>query len=252
MNNKSVAWDFIGGEFWEYGRPTARPSKNEIELFVKGIHHNDCCCVIGASTKDLIENILVISNNVFVYDFSRRMCNDLQKSISSKKLSIQELDICAELPKEKYESMDFIVNDRLINRFDLKEIVNYLRSCYEMLRPGGLLKSSLKLGLYEMDKKLITADKNRLKSLTVFDEENNTIDYSNTLDILEDCIIPHGSISKDKLIQWYSNRGKEKRFMNGDFEELFNTEFSNINFHIEEKIDFIDTPNTILFSMRKT
>lgn len=98
-NTKAAAWDLIGSLFWETGRTTAKPSDEEIGLFLAGITAGTRCTVVGASTKDLVEALIALGADVTVMDFSERMCEDLRAALPEGSCRILRHDITQRAPR---------------------------------------------------------------------------------------------------------------------------------------------------------
>ena len=116
-NTKAAAWDKIGNLFWEKGRTSAKPSAYEMDLFIRDIRSGDRVCVIGASTKELVCLLMDRGAKVTVYDFSNGMCQSLREAVSDPSVVIEQLDIVAPMDADLIGSQDYVLNDRLINRF---------------------------------------------------------------------------------------------------------------------------------------
>ena len=214
-NSKARAWDKIGNLFWERGRKNARPSLFEMELFTRNIKPGDRACVIGASTKDLVCFLLEKGARVTVYDFSQGMCNSLRAAIADPAATIEQLDIVAPLDAEKIGSQDYVLNDRLVNRFTEKEAANALRNMCA-LAINGEVRASIKLGFYPMDHEMIRLGRVRGTLAEFFDEESRTIDFSRAGTVLDDALHAHGEIDPKLLLEWYRGRAAEKRFEHED------------------------------------
>jgi len=210
-NSKATAWDNIGSLFWEQGRKSAKPSAYEMDLFTKRIQSHDRVCVIGASTKELICLLIDRGVKVTVYDFSQGMCAALRAVIPNPEVVIEHLDICAPLDRKKIASQDFVLSDRLINRFNSSEFEKALRNMCA-LAEAGEVRTSIKLGFYPMDLNMIKLGKERGTLKDFFNAKTTTIDFSKANNILDDALLEHGDIDKNLLLKWYRGRGAEKRF----------------------------------------
>jgi len=116
-NTKSAAWDLIGSLFWEAGRVSAKPSDEEIELFLAGIPVGARCAVVGASTKNLVEALIARGAEVSVLDFSERMCADLRAALPAGSCQVHRHDITLQAPQDLRRSQQYVLSDRLVNRF---------------------------------------------------------------------------------------------------------------------------------------
>src|SRR5437016_710051 len=72
--------------------------------------------------------------------------------------------------------------------------------------------SAAELGFYPMDLLLIEEGRRRGTLSRFYDEETCTFDYASAREELEACLVPHGSIERNVLLDWYEGRGKESRF----------------------------------------
>ncbi len=216
QNAKSAAWDLIGSLFWESGRTTAKPSEEEIGLFLAGVRPGARCTVVGASTKDLVEALIALGARVTVLDFSERMCADLRDALPAGSCEVLRHDITRPAPAPLRATQDFVLNDRLVNRFGQDEARAGLEGMLDLLADGGQLRASIKLGLYPMDERMIAAGRERGTLEAFFDENAKVIDFAAAGDVLTDALLPHGVISPDLLLQWYRGRGREQRFDHED------------------------------------
>ncbi|MFD7919955.1 hypothetical protein ACFV3R_12100 [Streptomyces sp. NPDC059740] len=215
-NAKSAAWDLIGSLFWESGRTTAKPSDEEIGLFLDGVAAGARCTVVGASTKDLVEKLLERGAEVTVLDFSTRMCDDLRAALPPGSCQVLRHDITRPAPEGLRATQDFVLNDRLVNRFGADEAQAGVTGMLDLLAPGGQLRASVKLGLYPMDERMIAAGRERGTLAEFYQPEAKVIDFAAAGEVLTDALLPHGAISPDLLLQWYRGRGREKRFDHQD------------------------------------
>jgi 2-isopropylmalate synthase len=209
-NTKSRAWDNIGGLFWTEGRVSARPSRAELDMFLEGIVAGQRCTVVGASTRDLVIALLGRDARVTVLDFSARMCRDLADSVSG--IDVRQADITQPLSGDLLGSQTWILSDPLINRFTAQEATLGLAGMASLARPGGTIRTSVKLGRYPMDDRMIAAGRARGTLSEFWDETTSTIDFLAAGHVLEEALLPHGDIDRDLLLRWYRGRGREKRF----------------------------------------
>jgi hypothetical protein len=206
--------------FWELGRKTARPSPTEIAQFLDAIPAHAKIAVIGASTKELVEAAIGQDMDVWVFDFSPKMCADLRAAVSNRCVQIQCLDITAAIPEDFISQFDYVFSDRLINRFIAAEAASAFTGQLALLRVGGELRISVKLGYYPMDERMIAEGRRMGQLHTFFDEATRTIDFTAAGDILDRCMLPHGDIPRDILLNWYRGRNKESRFEDADIRAL--------------------------------
>jgi hypothetical protein len=220
INAKAAAWDLLGGQFWTSGRVTARPTIAEINIFLEGIAPKSRIAVIGASTKYLVDGALARGLDVTVLDFSIRMCEDLGAAIG-RRGNIRVQDITADiLPEDLIGQYDVVLSDRLFNRFTREESVKAFSRMLELLRAGGNVRASARLGLYPMDERMIMEGERRGTLSLFYDEATRTIDFPAAGTILEACLMPHGEIDRETLLGWYRRRGRESRYENADILEF--------------------------------
>lgn len=218
VNTKSAAWDHVGGLFWTKGRTSARPSRRELDRFCAGIEPGMRCIIVGASTRDLVESVREVTDNVLVLDFSPRMCADLANELPG--CDIRVVDITQPVSTDLAESGHWILAERLINRFDTQEAIQGAQGMFSLLTVGGRLRTSIKLGLYPMDEVMIEHGQSSGELGQFWDDATTTIDFSRAGDALSQGLLPHGSIERNVLQQWYVGRGREKRFNHSEVEEL--------------------------------
>lgn len=225
QNSKASAWDLVGSLFWEVGRVTARPSAEELSLFLAGIPAGSRCVVVGASTKTLVEMLIDRGTDLTVLDFSERMCADLRADLPAR-ATVRWHDITRPAPDDLAATQDFVLSDRLFNRFSDAEAAAGLGGMIELLRDGGQIRTSVKLGLYPMDERMIALGRERGSLARFFDESRQIIDFSAAGDVLTDALVPHGQIPSDILLAWYRGRGREQRFDEAAMAELLGSAFS--------------------------
>lgn len=215
-NTKAAAWDLIGGAFWTAGRTTAKPSATELELFTAGIAAGSRVTVVGASTKDLVEALIARDAQVSVLDFSARMCDDLRSALPEGSWQVLQHDITGPAPAQLRGTQQYVLSDRLINRFSGPEAQAGVEGMLDLLAVGGEVRTSIKLGLYDMDRRMIEVGRERGCLSSFFDEANNIIDFAAAGDVLVDALLPHGEIPAHLLLDWYRGRGREQRFDHED------------------------------------
>ncbi|MCG6122420.1 MAG: class I SAM-dependent methyltransferase [Microvirga sp.] len=214
-NAKASAWDLVGGLFWTKGRATARPTDAEIDIFLEGLAPGARVAIIGASTKDLVEAAFDRGLSATVLDFSAKMCADLADVVGSG-ADIRVQDITGEIPATLRGRFDAVLSDRLVNRFTREEAVRAFSGMLALLREGGTLHASIKLGFYPMDERMIEEGRRRQTLAAFYDESTRTIDFPAAGEILETCLLPHGEIDRTILLSWYRGRGCESRFDDAD------------------------------------
>lgn len=219
-NTKATAWDLIGSLFWDVGRTSAKPSMAEIELFLTDIPAGAKCCVVGASTKDLVEALVAHGAIATVLDFSERMCHDLRDALPAECCRVLQHDITRPAPDGLRGTQEFVLCDRLVNRFTSAEAAAGLVGMLDLLEDGAQLRTSVKLGLYPMDERMIDLGRQRGCLERFYDTTQRTIDFSAAGDVLTDALVPHGGIPTELLLDWYRGRGQEKRFDDVDIVTL--------------------------------
>ncbi|WP_462417897.1 class I SAM-dependent methyltransferase [Kytococcus sp. Marseille-QA3725] len=245
-NPKASAWDQIGGLFWTQGRVSARPSRTELDLFTADMMPGQRVCMIGASTRELAEEILRRGARLTVLDFSERMIRDLSAVIDNADLRV--VDVTDKIPADLVGEHSWVVSDRLINRFDAAEALKGTGGMSALLAKRGLVRTSVKLGLYPMDEKMLEHADATGTSARFWDADSRTIDFSKAGESLEAGVLPHGSIDLDLLKLWYVGRGKEKRFNEAEVREvLLAAGLADVK--VEE---FPDAPDTAMFTAQRT
>ncbi|BCJ07379.1 hypothetical protein PRtIB026_A28980 [Pseudomonas sp. RtIB026] len=188
---------------------------------------------------------------VSVFDFSSRMCSDLAAELEVQgvsAVSVFRLDITKSIPSEQRGQFDLVVSDRLINRLTEDECLLALHGMSELLAPGGEIRTSVKLGLYPMDEKMLVMAGRAGIASNFFDSVTNTIDYAKAGELLESCIVAHGDIPRDSLLQWYRGRGKEKRYSADDVVRI--SEAAVVPSRLIEWVELPDAPSTRLYILR--
>ena len=214
-NTKSTGWDLIGELFWTKGRITARPSESEIDIFLADLPPSARIAIVGASTKELIQTALTRNFTVTVLDFSAKMCADLDAAIGSK-IDIRLQDITGTMPCDLWGQYDAVLSDRLINRFTREESVRGLSNMLTLLNESGTIRTSVKLGFYPMDMRMIEEGLRNETLASFYDETTCTIDFLKAGTVLETCLQPHGDINREILLAWYRCRGCESRYNDVD------------------------------------
>lgn len=243
-NNKVEAWNKIGGKFWTEGRKSARPSAEELDLFTTGISTTDRVVVVGASTKELVENLMGKGIRVMTIDFSDQMCDDLCEAVPDAEVRV--VDVTRPIPSDLLGTADWVLSDRLINRFDAAEAATGVAGMASLLSDGGMLRQSVKIGLYPMDETILAHAREAGATHLFWDEETSTIDFSRAGDSLDSGILPHGEINMDLLKQWYIGRGREKRFSDAEVRDLF----EQTGCVVEKVQPFPDAPETLMYDSR--
>ena len=176
VNEKAQAWELIGDQFWTIGRVAARPSAAEQELFLDGVRPGDPVCIVGASTRFLVEDAAARGARVTVLDFSERMCADLGHALSRSDIAIRRVDVTGAIPDDLRGAFRFVLNDRLINRFATQEAI---RACAGMLdlAGAGTVRASVKLGFYDMDHRLLAYGEEAGNLADFYDASDKTFHF---------------------------------------------------------------------------
>jgi hypothetical protein len=222
LNPKAQAWDAVGLKFWELGRRTAKPSPQTLRWFCKGLAAGEPCLIVGGTSVGLIRAVAQRECSVTVVDFSSRICAELPGRLPTG-VEVACHDIFA-LPQSWAASFDHLLCDTLINRFDGEETRRFEAVASGVLRAGGTLRATVKLGLYAMDKRLLKLTAELGQPADFWDDETHTIDYGRLGPMLELGALRHGGISRSDLLRWYAGRGREKRFDLKDIEVLLDTQ----------------------------
>jgi hypothetical protein len=247
-NTKSAAWDLIGGSFWESGRTNAKPSTEEIELFVSAVPAGATVTVVGASTKDLVATLIDLGAQVTVLDFSARMCADLADTLPEGSCEILRHDITLPSPAHLRGTQQFVLNDRLVNRFGDVEAQRGAEGMRDLLTAGGVLRTSVKLGMYPMDERMIALGRERGCLERFYDAERRVIDFAEAGDVLPAALLPHGEIDPDLLLKWYRGRGQEKRFEHEDVVAILdNVDLGGRRLRLLSATPFGHAPSTRLY-----
>ncbi len=206
LEAKYCAWDAVAGLYWRQsiGNP---PTLEMLDNFLSDVKIGDRVAVIGASTYNLISEVAVRGASLSVLDFSQRMLDELRADLPDAEIDFHRIDISSGSPSAFARRYDFVLSDRLINRIDRHDIPHALSFLVEMLDTDGMLKCSVRLGLYEADLRVI-AQVGQSDTLNSFlDGATNEIDYSR----LPPDILEHALGSRE-LAMLYAARGREKRF----------------------------------------
>lgn len=247
-NTKSAAWDLIGSLFWEAGRVSAKPSDDEIELFLADIPVGARCTVVGASTKNLVEALIARGAEVSVLDFSERMCADLRAALPASSCQVRRHDIILPAPQDLRRSQQYVLSDRLVNRFGGHEVLAGFEGMLDLLADSGQVRASIKLGLYPMDTRMINLGRERGCLERFYDAENNSIDFGAAGDVLIDALLPHGDIAPELLIEWYRGRGKEQRFDHDDLVALIAAaKVDHRGLNLIDAAEFPQAPSTRMY-----
>lgn len=218
-NPKAAAWNLVGGLFWTKGRATARPTEAEIDMFLSRLSPGARIAVIGASTKELVEAALARGLRPSVLDFSARMCADLVDAVGPG-ADVRVVDITGPVPEDLAGVHEAVISDRLINRFTHEEGAKALSGMLALAQAGGTVRASVKMGFYPMDERMIEEGRRRGTLERFYDARTRTIDFPAAEDVLETCLLPHGEIDREILLEWYRGRGRESRFDDADIRAM--------------------------------
>lgn len=243
---KRHGWNLLGGDFWRLGRKTAKPSAREVDLYLAN-PPGQRLCVIGASTRDLVEASIARGFAVTVVDFSAVMGKDLADDLGAGRFSFVTADILHESALIEGQ-FDLIIADRLVNRFIRSDLPLFAANVHSLLSPGGELRTSVKLGLYPMDERLIESGRDAGTLASFYDEATRTLDYAAARPILEKIKVEHGEIPRETLIEWYVCRGRESRFEAADISAGFQ---SQQGWEIARQTLLPDAPDTMLWVLRR-
>jgi hypothetical protein len=99
-----------------------------------------------------------------------------------------------------------------------------------------------------MDHVLLEEGRRRGTLTCFYDEETRTVDYSKAASELEACLVPHGTIPRERLLLWYHGRGRESRFLEHDVREFLASATQGGRQLIKvEKMECPDAPNTVMY-----
>jgi hypothetical protein len=220
-------------------------------MFLDGVAPGARCGIIGASTKELVEAAVERRAAVTVFDFSPVMLADLAAEVGEGTCAYVRLDALEAVPEALRGSFRFVLADRLVNRFTRQEVPTFLRNVLALLDAGGELRMTVKLGLYPMDSLLIEEGRRRGTLSRFYDDETRTIDYASAAGELAACLVPHGSIPRATLLDWYVRRGKESRLEREPVSAMIlEAGAGPRHFGGVEEADCPDAPGTVMFTAR--
>jgi SAM-dependent methyltransferase len=210
-DSKRRAWDILGNKYWSsgyYGGPNAE----EISLYLRGATPAVRICVLGASTVELIRAAAAVGSTVSVLDFSAVMLEQLSTELEGLRIETINHDLTLPLPLEMAERFDLVLADRLLNRFDAEEGPRGCAAMNRLLAEGGVLRTKVRLGIYERDLPLMEAGRKDGTLFGFYYPQTQEIDYSQAKHLLGVGLEPHGDIPPEVILKFYFLRGKEKRF----------------------------------------
>lgn len=171
--------------------------------------------MVGGTTVDLIRHAANAGLDVTVIDFSERVCSELAAEVAD--VEVVHADI---LDPPTLDPMDRVVADTLLNRFDGTEAPRFETAVAGLLRRGGQLRLTVKIGLYPMDERLFRLGRSTATLDRFWDPRTRTIDFARTGALLEEALVPHGTLSREQMLVWYRARGVEKRYERSDLRAL--------------------------------
>lgn len=219
-NPKAKAWDAIGLKYWSLGRRTGKPRPSTLRWFIRGLRPADRCLVVGGTSVGVIRAAAATGCQVVVADFSARVCAELRGRLPAG-VTVVRRDVLDPAP-EWEATFTHLLSDALVNRFDGEEAERFERRAAALVRIGGELRATVKLGLYPMDVRLLELAAGR-PDADFWDSRTRTMDYGHIGPLMEAGMVPHGGIARADLAGWYRSRGREKRFGEEDLRELFST-----------------------------
>ena len=176
------------------------------------------------------------------------MLEELKAAIGNDSCTYVYLDALEPIPDALRSSIRFVLTDRLINRFTRDEVPVFLRNVLRLVMRNGELRMTVKLGFYPMDLLLIEEGRRKGTLTHFYDEETCTVDYASARRELEACLVPHGSIDRDVLLDWYVGRGKESRFTHEGIQQMvMNAIEGSRRFNLANAAICPDAPETFMY-----
>ncbi|MFF3570930.1 class I SAM-dependent methyltransferase [Nocardia jiangxiensis] len=216
-NPKAVAWDRLGSAYWNLNY-NGGPNPSACVQYLDGVAAGERVLLVGASTVALARAVLDAGAELVVADFSAVMLAELEYLLPGQAEFVR-VDVTRADPRFD-DAFDLVLADRLVNRFVLAEMRGALRTLSGAVRPGGKLRLSYRLGLYERDVPVLAEAARRGETSAVFDEAQFDVDYSGAAEWLATVLPPHGDIPMDMLVDFYVARGREHRIRTGELDEL--------------------------------
>ncbi|KJK51587.1 hypothetical protein UK23_06340 [Lentzea aerocolonigenes] len=218
-NPKSSAWDLIGSDYWAASY-NGGPVGEDLEAYLDGVDSGTSLAVVGASTVHLIRAAVDRGVGVTVLDFAEGQRTALLEAIqewpAGSRCAVEHYDATAPAPAGLKGRFDLVLADRLVNRFTDAEALAGVPGLLSLLAPGGRLRTTIRLGLYERDRALIAVADKAGRTAEFFDAEAMEIDYAKAGDLLDQSLSDHGSIPRATLLDFYRLRGPEKRMNEAD------------------------------------
>lgn len=218
-NPKASAWDLIGSDYWAASY-NGGPVGQDIEAYLDGVDANTALAVVGASTVHLIRAAVERGVSVTVLDFAEGQRAALLEAArewpGGTRCAVEHYDATAPTSAKLRHRFDLVLADRLVNRFTEAEALAGIPGLLSLVAPGGRLRTTIRLGLYERDRALLAAAEREGRTGEFFDAESMEIDYGKAGDLLDETIPDHGDIPRATLLDFYRLRGPEKRMTSSD------------------------------------
>ena len=100
-----------------------------------------------------------------------------------------------------------VISDRLINRLSSSEAQFFFLNAAALLCNKGQLRTTVRMGLYELDKQLIDYQKKYNSANVIYDDVHHTINFTHAKQALMEIAPKNGGIPQEILLEWYSKRG---------------------------------------------
>ncbi len=210
MNVKAKAWDAIGADFWHPSYYSG-PTQAEVGQFLRGVDAGASLCILGASTISLIRACLERSSDVTVIDFSEGMLTALKSEIGESRCRTIRHDLLDPPPPELSGIFDAVFSDRLINRFDDREMPVACRNMFQLVGKAHLARHKVRLGFYERDIAILEAGRRNGTLANFYFPLTQEIDYSRATTELSELLAASGEVPQDKVRKFHKYRGLEKR-----------------------------------------
>jgi len=195
-----------------------------ITSYLKDIGPGDKCCIIGASTIELILEALNKGVNVTIIDFSRIMIDAAREFLgNNSNCEFICRDILSPISLGELDFFQYVISDRLINRFTRDETSIFFDNITNLFDSSGEVRTVVKMGRYELDKKIISYQKINKDSCVIYNEKIEQIDFSRAEKALYEIPFANGSIPKEILVKWYVKRGQESRYQESILKEIIET-----------------------------
>jgi len=252
-NTKSKAWNVLGISFFEIGHIPTRVNQQLLEKFLENIPSHSKCCIVGASTLNLIKASIERGLNTTVVDFSAKMCKELRRHLGQSKnlctIKLCDMTNVKDVLKVFKHKYDYILTDQVINCFNNHELDSFLQNISKILEPSGEFRVLVNIGLYDIDNRLITKGKELGTVNNFFDPNLFIIDYSKAVNELK-AIFPK-KLFRHKLCNYYSRKGVEMRFADtGIDENMLNHNITNGKFKIIDALATDNISKSILYRIK--